>query len=138
METIKERLIVLMDALELKSMNAFDKALDLPRNSIMAYCGKGRNQKPGTEFYEKLIFKFPQVDVRWLITGTGSMFYPEKLRLDYIEGLEQKLATTNQEKVRLEVLADSLISRANFQLLSKKNAPVGKVVKLQNFYQKSA
>jgi hypothetical protein len=143
METINDRIRTLIKALGFENSNQFDKALNKSRNTTHSIVGP-RNSKPGADFIETILTIFTQVDARWLLTGYGEMFSPDKFRREYVENLEekvrnleQKMAVTSQEKVRLEILADSLISQRNFQRLSR-NAPVGRVIERGNFYLKTA
>jgi hypothetical protein len=143
MDTINDRIEVLIKALGFDNSNKFDKAIGKSRNTTNSIIGP-RKSKPGAEFIETILTTFTQVDARWLLTGWGDMFSPDKYRREYVENLEEKLKNleqkvevTTKEKIRLEVLADSLISSRNFQRHSK-NAPVRAVVKLVGIYQKTA
>lgn len=67
---MKDRIQQLIDY---KAISPGDLAerLDVQRSNI-SHILNGRN-KPGALFIEKLLQTFPDVDARWLLTGTGSM-----------------------------------------------------------------
>jgi len=59
--------------IEYKGISAGELAivLDVQRSNI-SHILNGRN-KPGAVFIEKLLLKFPDLNARWLLTGTGNM-----------------------------------------------------------------
>jgi hypothetical protein len=128
MDTINQRLEALVHALGFSSLNAFDKALQVPRNTTVCYVGEQKS-KPGPEFLRKLFVTFPNVDARWVITGEGSSFTPEKLRKDYIETIEQRLEMSERTNRRYETMIDMAAQRreTNFQRLSKRT-PEGRII----------
>lgn len=128
METINERIEELIKALGFNSLNKFDKALSVPRNTTLMYCG-GKRSKPGPDFINKLLITFPLIDARWLMTGDGEIFSPEKQRKEYVESLEKRLEAVEREKRRYETMIDMAAQRnnSNFQPLSER-MPVGKII----------
>jgi DNA-binding XRE family transcriptional regulator len=64
----------------------FADMLDVPRSTISHILSE-RN-KPSLEFIQKIIDKFPEINIKWLIRGEGNMFEKERdLFSDlYVEG----------------------------------------------------
>lgn len=119
-ETINERLQILINALGFKSLNQFDRALGVTRNTTSHYCNVEKPKKPGPDFLGKILITFPQVDGRWLLIGSGEMFTPDKLYKEYVENLEQKLLESEKKSRRYETMIDMAAQRnmPNFQPLS--------------------
>jgi transcriptional regulator with XRE-family HTH domain len=68
---MNDRIIKLMRAEGLTN-SKFASILGIQRSNV-THIVDGRN-KPSLSFIEKLIAKFPRVNVDWLITGTGDMY----------------------------------------------------------------
>ena len=120
METINQRIQVLIPTLGFDSTDKFDKALKKTRGTSHKIVGS-RQSKPGSDYLEKILIVFPNVDARWLLTGNGEMFTPEKLKKDYVETIEQKIEALERANRRYETMIDMAAqSRAvNFQPLSE-------------------
>lgn len=67
---LKQRMQYLLDYLKL-GPSAFADNLGVQRSSI-SHLLSGRN-KPGTDFINKLMRTYPQVNLEWLMNGTGEM-----------------------------------------------------------------
>jgi hypothetical protein len=121
MNTINDRIEVLIKALGFNSVNQFDIALDKARGTTWKITGSLK-QKPGFEYLEIIKKRFPHVDGNWLLSGEGEMLYPEKLRKDYVEAIEQKLEMAERANRRYETMIDMAAQRreTNFQRLSKR------------------
>ena len=119
-ETINDRLEILIKALGFSSLNAFDKVLEVPRNTTVCYVGEQRS-RPGSGYLEKIALRFSNVDTRWLLAGEGEIFFPEKMKKEYVESLEQKIEALERANRRYETMIDMAAqSRAiNFQPLSE-------------------
>ncbi|NOR74289.1 MAG: transcriptional regulator, partial [Draconibacterium sp.] len=67
---MKDRIKQYMDY---KSISAgeLSSRLDVQRSNI-SHILNGRN-KPGASFIEKFLVSFPDLDARWLLTGSGKM-----------------------------------------------------------------
>ncbi|MBE2246726.1 MAG: helix-turn-helix transcriptional regulator [Candidatus Competibacteraceae bacterium] len=70
--SISERIQAIMDGLGLHASQFADR-LSIQRSSLSHFF-TGRN-KPGWDFLEKLSQAFPEVNIRWLLTGKGNMFH---------------------------------------------------------------
>lgn len=66
MISFSERLQKIIDDLRL-NVTEFSNQIGVQRSGI-SHLLSGRN-KPGFEFFERLIFRYPDVDVYWLISG---------------------------------------------------------------------
>lgn len=128
METINDRIKGLLEALGFTSLNAFDKALGVPRNTTVCYVGE-KPSKPGADFLKKLFLTFEDIDARWVLTGEGEMFLPDERRKNFIETLQRNFETRDRDARRLETALDLASKKnINFRLVSK-YTPVGKIRK---------
>lgn len=66
MNSFSDRLQKMIDDLGL-NVTQFSNQIGVQRSGI-SHLLSGRN-KPGFEFFERLIFRYPEVDVYWLISG---------------------------------------------------------------------
>jgi hypothetical protein len=74
MQTISERIELLIDALDL-NINSFSKALGYPNNNVtIGRIVNDKSKKPSLETTEKILRTFPQVNPTWLVIGDGPMF----------------------------------------------------------------
>ena len=141
METINDRLKILVEELGIKVLNDLDRMLGVSRNTTAHYTGLKR-VKPGPEFLEKLFLKFPEIDVRWVMTGQGSMFLPEKLKLDYVEQLEKRYEQRDSEAKIFEMAMNMgmkvMSPAANFQSVSERTPGVKKVKFYEKYLEKVA
>ena len=71
---MKERLKELMAQLSVNAAELADR-IGVQRSSI-SHILSGRNL-PSSQFIEKLLNCYPEMDARWLITGKGGMFKAE-------------------------------------------------------------
>lgn len=69
---ITKRINEIVEHYGIKSYAEFSKKLDITHQSASNYL-KGK-QKPDVDNLSKILVSFPDVDARWLITGSGSMF----------------------------------------------------------------
>ncbi|HOT14591.1 MAG TPA: helix-turn-helix transcriptional regulator [Bacteroidales bacterium] len=67
---MQERLVQLMQAKQLNAAKLAD-LLGIQRSGL-SHILSGRN-KPGYDFMEKLLLKFPDLNAEWLILGKGNM-----------------------------------------------------------------
>jgi len=81
--------------IEYKGISAGELAvvLDVQRSNI-SHILNGRN-KPGAVFIEKLLVEFPDLNARWLLTGTGNMSEGESENNSYVNST---LFDTNKEE----------------------------------------
>ena len=73
--SIQERMKQLVDAIGTK--NSFGKAIGVNPSVIGNIVGR-RLSKPSLELIEKIMRKFPDVNLEWLILGKGTIWKPEK------------------------------------------------------------
>ena len=66
---ISDRLMLVIRHLNL-SINAFAKSIDVSQALLFNYA-KGR--MPSVTFIEKILTKYPEINIEWLITGKGEM-----------------------------------------------------------------
>ena len=130
MNTINERIDALREALGIKSTRKFDAAIDRALGTTWKITGN-LQQEPGFGYLETIKKTFPHVDGNWLLSGEGEMFYPEKLRREYVENLERRLEIRDRDARRLETAMDMAANRreSNFQRLSKRT-PAREIVVL--------
>ncbi|WP_348706707.1 helix-turn-helix domain-containing protein [Tenacibaculum sp. 190524A02b] len=74
------------------TLSTFADTIEVPRSSL-SHLMSGRN-KPSLDFVLKIIAKFPEVDLYWLLNGEGS--FPKQK-----ESLE-KIETVTEEKEEIE------------------------------------
>jgi len=119
---MKERIKKYMDY---KSISAgeLSSALEVQRSNI-SHILNGRN-KPGAAFIEKLLITYPDLNARWLLTGTGEM-----IDEGYGKSSERNIQTAdNKTKVKEQSLSwDSRVEKKS--LKSGQNKPVEKVILL--------
>lgn len=71
METINDRMEMLVNERFDGNKAAFEKAIGLPKNGIGSYLGKQRRSKPNIDMVTKIITTL-NVDPLWLLTGETS------------------------------------------------------------------
>lgn len=71
METINDRMEMLVNERFDGNKAAFAKAIDLPPTSMSSYLGKQRRSKPSADMLANIV-KNLDVDARWLLTGKKS------------------------------------------------------------------
>lgn len=72
---MKERLAALLHHLGLTASRFADE-IGVQRSGI-SHILSGRNQ-PGYDFMVKILHKFPEISIEWLLTGKGNMFKTEQ------------------------------------------------------------
>ena len=106
--TVNQRIDALIKALGFESVRKFDKAMEIAPGYTANIVG-ARLSSPSFPFLQKIAIKFPQVDLQWLLTGSGEMFTPEKLSREYVDELEHRLRETTEQA-----------NAANFKIVSNK------------------
>ena len=99
METFPERLKFLINQKKLSNAE-FANRLEIQKSTV-SHLLSGRN-KPGFDFLNKLIKVFPDINLRWLITGEGEPFAGITPTLVEIPA---KMNESNKQEV--EEIADS-------------------------------
>lgn len=86
---LRTRLQQIMEHYHLNPMS-FSEKLEIQRSSLSHFFS-GRN-KPGWDFLEKLARTFPDVNIQWLLTGSGKMLLTPH-SFDSIPTTEKKFTT---------------------------------------------
>ena len=117
---MKDRIKQYMDY---KSISAgeLSSRLEVQRSNI-SHILNGRN-KPGASFIEKLLLNFPDLNARWLLTGSGEMI--ESSIASKAESIKEQTDAT-LDKVADSHANEPLVANS-FKLSSK---PIDKVVLL--------
>jgi transcriptional regulator with XRE-family HTH domain len=93
---MKERLKELMKQLSVNAADLADR-IGVQRSSV-SHILNGRNL-PSTQFIEKLLNTFPEIDARWLITGHGKPFrHEENPKSDLSSRTEKNLSENVRQK----------------------------------------
>lgn len=74
-----ERLELLINTLNVKSVNAFALSIGVAASVIQNFLGKkasGKKSKPSLETIEKIKARYPRVNLEWLLTGDGEILKP--------------------------------------------------------------
>lgn len=89
---MKERLNSILKHFKLTSSQFADE-IGVQRSSV-SHVLSGRN-KPGFDFVQKIMSKFPEISAEWLLTGIGEMLKKEMLKK--ISMKEKELFETSDE-----------------------------------------
>jgi transcriptional regulator with XRE-family HTH domain len=115
---MKDRLKELMTQLSISAAELADK-IGVQRSSI-SHILNGRNL-PSSQFIERLLNSYPEVDARWLITGKGGIFRSdshskpgEPVKADIIHSEEIKPAKASQCEIPPVVNREKKIERVLF------------------------
>ena len=89
--------------------------LDIPARTIGSY--ERSEVLPGSKFYGLMIQKY-NVNVNWLISGTGTMFINQNIseNEDSISQLQEKIKFTNEQ---MNLLVDMLKSESSRSIFTK-------------------
>jgi len=120
---INNRFRLLMDNYGLSASQFADK-LEIQRSAI-SHLLSGRN-KPSILIIAKIIEHFPEINIKWLITGKGNMLdkkHEQVLQNEYqtIMSLEEEMPQTNNENA-------SSYEKKNIYTHVEKNIPVEKII----------
>lgn len=117
---LSTRLQQIMEHYHLNPMS-FSEKLQIQRSSLSHFFS-GRN-KPGWDFLEKLARTFPDVNIQWLLTGSGKMLLSSH-SIDSISSNEEKFQT---DKSSLDV-NNSPVNTEKKETFIKKNIDIEKVI----------
>ena len=119
---MKDRIKQYMDY---KSISAgeLSSRLDVQRSNI-SHILNGRN-KPGASFIEKLLISFPDLNARWLLTGTGDMIEDIVANDADVVSAQGGVTVANTE-VKEQLRKSSITQLAK----SDSNKPIDKIVLL--------
>lgn len=104
-EIMKERLKRFMDYKKITAADLADR-IGVQRSNV-SHILNGRN-KPASQFIEKLLLSFPDLDANWLLTGLGKMIRGEEatpatpLPREIPAGPPRKEVPTLQEKAEVK------------------------------------
>lgn len=140
MDTLGSRLKLLIEALGIKSLRAFDKAIDVKAQQTSAIVGPKQNI-PTATYFQKIRHTYPNVDLNWLIDGEGEMFKPSGVKngdiVEELERLKQENTLLRNElqgsRFALSLVAQNsnFQSASNFKFVSSKkpvNQRVGIII----------
>lgn len=80
METINDRMEMLVNQKFDGNKAAFAKTIDLPPTSISSYLGNKRRSKPSVDMIAKIV-QTMDVEAQWLLTGDGPMLKDERAQM---------------------------------------------------------
>ena len=96
--SIQERMKQLVD--DIGTKNSFSKAIGVNPSVVGNIVGR-RLSKPSFEVIEKIMQKFPDVNLEWLILGKGTMWKPAKPNAKKIQDQQSALINkTIKQKVK--------------------------------------
>lgn len=78
METINDRMEMLVNERFKGNKAAFAKTIGLPPTGLSNYLGTKRRSKPSVEMVTKIVQTL-KVDAKWLLTGEGEMLRPAQV-----------------------------------------------------------
>jgi hypothetical protein len=114
--TINERVMTIMELKQLSRSNyASILETSLP---VLTHISSGRN-KPGLEFIQKVIEKFPDISPDWLLMGKGEM-YRTKQVLPVLDKEIDQLSTI-QSEIEIQKKSISQIEQYNRILIKEIN-----------------
>ncbi len=118
---MKDRIKQYMDY---KSISAgeLSSRLDVQRSNI-SHILNGRN-KPGASFIEKLLINFPDLNARWLLTGSGEMI--ENSVHKEVETAYPPSDVNDNIETKTQIEQSSLVNSIN----SGSSKPIDKIVLL--------
>ncbi len=105
MNTISDRLKKILSYYSLTAAQ-FAQELGVQKSSI-SHILSGRN-KPSFQFLTKLAKRFPEINLKWFITGEGTMLVEEKFRTDACFEPEAQKKSKNEVLPQNEVSANSI------------------------------
>ena len=121
---MKNRIEALLDKLQL-SPSKFADEIGMQR-SAMSHILSGRN-KPSLEVMQKILNRFPEVNIDWLIQGKGTLFNEDKNTpappSKQTEALDKRMYDIPQAKPEKETLSDTSIEQIIEQPIISKVEP---------------
>ena len=108
---MEERLEILLKTLNI-SPSQFADEIGIKRSGIY-HIVKGRN-KPGMEFFTKVLERYPDLNAEWLLMGKGRMMKMEK-----------QISIGEEQSAPREKVAEMPVLEANQQVETKNRGKVG-------------
>ncbi len=106
MSEIGERISLLINELGLNK-NSFSKQIGLKNNSTITNIINNPKRSPSYHVIFKILSKYPQLNVRWLIAGQGQMF---SIAEDSYQNINDRLSHIHRKyAITLSEVADKLI-----------------------------
>lgn len=96
MNTINERIQIIVDELFDSNISSFEKACGL-KPATIKHIVKGRLSKPSYEVIESICRTLVQIDVSWFVMGQGDMLKPNLLESSLVEELEKEIISLKSE-----------------------------------------
>ena len=110
---MNERINSILKHFKLTSSQFADK-IGVQRSSI-SHVLSGRN-KPGFNFIQKILSRFPEINAEWLLTGTGEML---KIIHSGNKDLVESLKKRNEKKEQIEMSYDNITAESDLQRSAK-------------------
>lgn len=107
METINDRMEMLVEEHFKGNKAAFAKSIGIDRATLSNYIGSKRRSKPSIDLATKIVVNL-HVNPMWLLTGEGFMFQKE-------DGSNEEVRRLNEEIIRLRAENDVLRELAGLQ-----------------------
>lgn len=93
--TFYDRLLQIMNYLNVDSFRGFAKKIDISYSKFQSY---QRGSQPGIDVLDKIISIYPEVNAEWLVTGKGKMLKESDINSDDdIDILTEVITNQKQE-----------------------------------------
>lgn len=102
---ISQRISILISQLQ-ETPLSFSEKLGIQRSSL-SHLLSARN-KPSVDFLEKLLHVFPQVNITWLLVGTGNMMKDESIPKQN----EDNVYENEQQKFNPDSLSQDVVNQS--------------------------
>lgn len=106
------------------SATAFSETIDFNRSTI-SHLISGRN-KPSLEFVMKVVQKFPEVELYWLLNGKG--VFPSEENKPQAPSVSMKSDTTTESSTTSKMLPKQSETPIPSQILSEKHKGIDRIV----------
>lgn len=122
MRTFNDRLKHLIEALNFKASRKFDQEIGVPESQTTYITGP-RQTIPRVDYLQKIKARFSNVNIDWLISGDGEMFFapPKKSMDDLLAELEALKQERDLIKRENEGLKNSVVNLGLYQTAQSAN-----------------
>lgn len=131
METINDRMELLINERFNGNKAAFAKTIGLPPTGLSNYLGTKRRSKPSVEMVTKIV-QVLKVDAKWLLTGEGEMLRPASVSHtasgDHSTNVAgNNLAAPNAEKLIDEIAAQRKLTERAMEQTERAREQIDKL-----------